>query len=81
MPAEAMGIRTGTTGSRTEGISEAGITVGMVVMVVGMVVAVMVAAAAVVEMEVVVVGARDREGEEGEERRGGSLGIPLFLLF
>jgi hypothetical protein len=70
MPAETMGIRTGitgTTGSRTEGISEAGITVGMVVTAVGMVVVVMVvaaAAAAVVEMEEVVVGVRSRKGEE-----------------
>jgi hypothetical protein len=65
MPAETMGIRTDTTGSRTEGISEAGITAGMVVMAVGMVVAVMVAVAVVVEMEVVVVvGVRGREGEE-----------------
>jgi hypothetical protein len=48
------GSRTGTMGSRTEGILGADITVGMVVMV----------AAAVVEMEVVVVGVRYGKWEE-----------------
>jgi hypothetical protein len=68
MPAVTMGTRTGTMGGRTEGISGAGITAGMVVMAVGMVVVVVVMAAAavvvVVEMEEVVVGVKGREGGE-----------------